>query len=71
MRLYLYLPPELVLHIRLHQLLLVEDFQSDDELGFLLSCQVNVAELPSTQGLADLEVVDGPLLGLEFLGASG
>lgn len=68
MTLYLNLPPELMLNIALHQLLLIQDFQRNNKLRFLLPCKVNMTELASAKGLADLEIVNGPFLGLEFLG---
>lgn len=53
--------------MRFQELFLVQDFESDDELGLFLSGQVDMTELASTQGFTDLEVIDGPFLALELL----
>ena len=67
MRLDLDLSSELVLHIGLHELLLVEHLERHDELRLLLPGEIDMAKLAPSQRLANLEVVNRPLLRTEFL----
>ena len=55
-RLDLDLPSQLVLHVRLLELVLEQHFQRDDVLASLLARQVHVAELAAAQRLTDVEV---------------
>lgn len=57
-----------MLHIGFEELLFVKHFECDDELRLLLSRQVDVAKLSTTEGLANLEVVNGPILRFKLLG---
>jgi len=50
------LASQLVLHVRLLQLLLEQNLEGDDVLAVLLAGQVNVAEFAAAQGLAYIEV---------------
>ena len=50
------LPSQLVLHVRLLELVLEQHFQRDDVLASLLARQVHVAELAAAQRLTDVEV---------------
>ena len=50
------LASQLVLRVRLLQLLLEKNLEGDDVLALLLAGQVNVAEFAATQGLAYIEV---------------
>lgn len=54
-----------MLLVQLAQLLLVNDFQGYQELGTLLSCKVNMAELASANWFADFEIIDLPFLRVE------
>ena len=59
-----------MLHVRLQKLLLVQDLECDNKLGLLLPREVYMPELAPAEGLADLEIVDRPVLGLELLCAT-
>jgi hypothetical protein len=50
------LASQLMLHVRLLQLLLEQNLEGDDVLAVLLAGQVNVAEFAAAQGLAYVEV---------------
>ena len=52
---------QLMRNIVLEQLALEEDLERDYKLGFLLSGQVHMAELTSTERSPNLKVVDRPL----------
>lgn len=52
----LYFSSQLMLHACFQQLLLLQDLDGNDELGFALSGQVNVAELSVAEGTPDNEV---------------
>lgn len=60
MSLDLNFPPQLMLHVGLLQLRLEQHFEGNDVLARLLSCQVNVAELPPPKWTANLKVIKGP-----------
>ena len=70
------LAAELMLDAGLEELGLLQHLEGDDVLGPLLPGQVDGAELAPAEGLADLEVVEGPLpagpgaLGLGIQGIS-
>ena len=55
-RLDLDLPSQLVLHVRLLELVLEQHFQRDDVLASLLARQVHVAEFPATERFAYIKV---------------
>ena len=61
-RLDLHLPPELVLHPTLLQLLLEEDLQGHDEHGVAFPGQVHIAKFTLPQGTADVKVLQAPSL---------
>ena len=61
------LAAELVFHIRLQQLFLVENFQGNNELGFLLPGKVDMTEFSTAQGFADLEIINCPIFRLKLL----
>ena len=61
--------PELVFDTPLDKLLLVKDLEGDDELRSFFSGQVYMTELSSAHRLTDFEVIDGPLLRIEFFGS--
>ena len=61
------LSSQLVLHIVLEELALVEDFKRDDELGFLFSRKIHVAKLASSERLSNFEVIYTPISALECL----
>mmetsp|Transcript_13393 Transcript_13393/g.56646 ORF Transcript_13393/g.56646 Transcript_13393/m.56646 type:complete len:214 (+) Transcript_13393:624-1265(+) len=65
------LASQLVLHVRLLQLLLEKNLEGDDVLALLLAGQVNVAEFAATQGLAYIEVAQLPSLLLLLFGLTG
>ena len=56
MRLDLDLPSQLVLHVRLLELVLEQHFQRDDVLASLLAREVDVPKLAPTERFADVEV---------------
>jgi hypothetical protein len=66
MALNLNLSPELMLNLGADQLLLVQYLERNNELGPLLSRQVDMPELSSSHWLSDLKVVDGPLFRIEL-----
>ena len=68
--LYLDLSAQLMLHVGLQQLLLVQHLERDNKLGLLLPREVYMPELAPAEWLADLEIVDRPILGLELLCAT-
>ena len=53
--------------IALQKLALVEHLERNYEFAFLLSCQVDMAKLATTERFADLEVIDGPLSAIKCL----
>ena len=55
-RLDLDLPSQLVLHVRLLELVLEQHFQRDDVLALLLARQVDVTELTAPERLTDVEI---------------
>jgi hypothetical protein len=55
-RLDLNLAPELVLHVRLLELVFEQNLERDDVLAPLLARQVHVAELTAAQRFADVEI---------------
>ncbi|KAI0558939.1 Serine/threonine protein kinase [Gracilaria domingensis] len=70
MGLNLDLPPQLVLDLALEQLLLEQDFESDDVLGAFLACEVYTAVLALAQRLANLEVAELPGTGRVCVGGA-
>lgn len=62
------LPPELVLDATFEELLLVEHLEGDDVLATLLSGEVDVAKLATTQRFPNFEIVDSPLGAVEYFG---
>ena len=56
MRLNLDLTTQLVLDACLTQLALVQDFERDDEVGFLLAREVDLGELAVAEGLTDIKI---------------
>lgn len=61
------LTTKLMLHLCLLQLGLEEDLQSHNELGPLLTSQIDVAKFPLAKGSADLEVTQLPAIpGIAF-----
>lgn len=58
--------PELVLNLGTDQLFLVEDLESYNELGSLLSSKVDMPELTSTHWLSYLKVIDCPIFWTEL-----
>ena len=56
----------LLVPLDVDQLLLVKHLESDYKLRSFLSCQVHVPKLSSTHGLTDFEILDFPLIGVEF-----
>ena len=56
MLLDLNLAPELVLHVRLLELVFEKNLERDDVLAPLLARKVHVAELTAAQRLADVEI---------------
>ena len=65
------LASQLVLHVRLLQLLLEKNLEGDDVLALLLAGQVNVAEFAATQGLAYIEVAQLRGGGAGWMSGSG
>ena len=61
MSLYLDLPPQLVLHPRLAELVFEEHLERHDEVRLLLASEVDLAKLPVPQRLADIKVSERPL----------
>ena len=66
MTLNLDLSPKLVLDFGLDQLLLVEHFQSNNEFGSFLSCEIDVAKLASAHWFAYFEIIDAPIFRIEL-----
>eukprot|EP00976_Prorocentrum_cordatum_P113276 1195672-Prorocentrum_minimum.AAC.8 len=64
MRLNLNLATKLMLHVTLLQLGLKQHLECHDVLALLFTREVNVAELPPSQRLADIKVHEAPTLGL-------
>ena len=56
-----------MLHIRLQQLFLVENFQSNNEFGFLLAGKVDMTEFSTAQGFPNLEIINCPIFRLKLL----
>jgi hypothetical protein len=56
-----------MLHIRLQQLFLVENFQGNNEFGFLLAGKVDMTEFSTAQGFPDLEIINCPIFRLKLL----
>lgn len=56
------LTAELVLNGGFLELGLVENLETDDELGFLLPCKVDASKLSGSEWSTNLEVVKAPLL---------
>lgn len=67
MRLNLDLSSQLMLHIALHQLLLVEHFERNNKLGLLFSCQVDMAKLSSAKRLPNFKIIDSPFFRVKLL----
>ena len=69
-RLYLNLSSQLVLHIWLHQLLLIENLKSNDKLALLFPRKVYVPKFPMAKRFSNLKVIDSPLFGRPLLALS-
>lgn len=54
------LASELMLDLVSDELGLEKDLETDDILCLLLSCEIDGAELPLSEGLSDLKVIEGP-----------
>ena len=67
LRLYFYFSSELMLHIWFHQLLFIQNFQSNYEFWSLFSCQVNMTEFSSTKWLSNLKVINSPFSRFKLL----
>lgn len=50
-----------MLNFRLDQLLLIKNLQCNNELGLLFACEVDLAELASSEWLSKFEVINTPL----------
>ena len=64
--LYLDLSTQLMRNRVLEQLALEEDLERDYELGFLLSCQVDMSELTSAERPPNFKVFDSPLCAIKL-----
>jgi len=60
------LPPKLVFHVRLGQLLLVKHFQCYKVFGLFFPSEVDVTEFASAQRFSNLKSFDAPVVGLEL-----
>ncbi len=58
------LSSQLMLHIGLQQLLLLDDLQRNNKLTSALASEIDSAEFAAAERLADLEVTKGPASGL-------
>ena len=56
--------------VQLENLFLVHHFQSHDELGSLLPRKVDMAEFASPHRFSNFEIINGPFLGVKWLGWS-
>lgn len=67
MGLDLNLSSDLLFNLVLHDLLLIKDLESNDELGLLLSSEEHLPKLSAGERLSDFEIIDAPLFRIELL----